>query len=110
MGKGVQVKYHSFDKDMTETVHDTIVYRVDCLTIPTTAGDINYVVFGINPEVKPFEDGYDNYTTVFVPIDEYNFIELNGKSYPLRTVNDHNFLLNDLQTELDLINIDCKEK
>lgn len=104
MGKGISVKYHSFDKDMTETVHDTIVYRVDRLTMPSTAGDINYVILGIDPEVN--EEGYDNYTTVFVPIDEYNFIELNGKSYPLRTVNDHNFLLNDLQTELDLINVD----
>ena len=105
MGKGVQVKYHSFDKDMTEKVYDTIVYRVDLLTMPTKGGgDINYVILDLDPEVN--EEGYDYNTTVFVPIDEYNFIELNGKSYPLRTVNDHNFLLNDLQTELDLINVD----
>ena len=108
MDKGIIVRYHSFNKDMIETVHDTIVYRVDLLTMPTPFGDMNYVILGIEPKVN--KDGSVNYSTVFVPIDEYNFIELNGKSYPLRTVNDHNFLLNDLQTELDLINIDCKEK
>lgn len=94
MGKGVQVKYHSFDENGLETVQEKIVLKVYILTMPGFNGesDLNYLVLS-------------NQNTVMIPSDEFNFVEFNGKTYPLRNISDLNICCNDIQTELDLTNI-----
>ena len=93
MGKGVQVKYHSFDENGLETTYERTVYRVYVLTIPTPNGDEYYLVLGMDH-------------AVMVPPDAFNFIEFNGKTYHLRNISDLNICCNDIQTELDLTEID----
>ena len=44
MGKGVRVKYHSFDMDGTETVHERTVCCVYIMTIPVSSGKNNFLV------------------------------------------------------------------
>lgn len=94
MGKGVQVKYHSFDENGLETVQEKIVLKVYILTMPGFNGesDLDYLVLS-------------NQNTVMIPSDEFNFVEFNGKTYPLRNISDLNICCNDIQTELDLTNI-----
>lgn len=93
MSKGVQVKYHSFDENGLETTYERIVYCVYVLTIPTPNGDDDYLVLSTDQ-------------VVMVPPDNLNFIEFNGKSYHLRNISDLNICYNDIQTELDLTEID----
>jgi hypothetical protein len=95
MGKGVQVKYHSFDENGLETVQEKTVLKVYVLTMPGFNGgpDSDYLVLS-------------NQNTVMVPSDEFNFVEFNGKSYHLRNISDLNICCNDIQTELDLTDID----
>jgi hypothetical protein len=95
MGKGVQVKYHSFDENGLETVQEKTVLKVYVLTMPGFNGgpDSDYLVLS-------------NQNTVMVPSDEFNFVEFNGKSYHLRNISDLNICYNDIQTELDLTDID----
>ena len=96
MGKGVQVKYHSFDENGLETTYERTVWRVYVLSIPTLNGDDDdYLIFGA-----------DQKTNVAVPPDAFNFIEFNGKTYHLRNISDLNICCNDIQTELDLTDID----
>lgn len=95
MGKGVQVKYHSFDENGLETIQAKTVLKVYVLTMPgfNDAPDSNYLVLS-------------NQNTVMIPSDEFNFVEFNGKSYHLRNISDLNICCNDIQTELDLTEID----
>jgi hypothetical protein len=95
MGKGVLVKYHSFDENGLETVQEKTVLKVYVLTIPGFNGgpDSDYLVLS-------------NQNTVMVPPDEFNFVEFNDKSYHLRNISDLNICCNDIQTELDLTDID----
>lgn len=99
MGKGVQVKYHSFDENGLETVQEKTIYKVYVLTIPTTTGDIDYLVFGTESNTTPS-------LSVMILPDEFNFIEFNGKTYHLRNISDLNVCCNDIKTELDLTDID----
>ena len=94
MGKGVQVKYHSFDENGLEMVQEKTVLKVYVLTIPGFNGgpDSDYLVLS-------------NQNTVMIPSDEFNFVEFNGKSYHLRNISDLNICCNDIQTELDLTEI-----
>lgn len=103
MGKGVQVKYHSFDENRLETTYERTVCRVYILTIPTPNGDIDYLVLGT--ETKADYIGQYPFFSVMIPPDEFNFVEFNGKTYPLRNISDLNICCNDIQTELDLTNI-----
>lgn len=92
MGKGVQVKYHSFDENGLETTYERTVCRVYVLTIPTPNGDDDYLVLGTDQ-------------VVMVPSDNLNFIEFNGKAYHLRNISDLNICCNDIQTEIELSNV-----
>lgn len=92
MGKGVQVKYHSFDENGLETTYERTVCRVYVLTIPTPNGDDDYLVLGTDQ-------------VVMVPPDNLNFVEFNGKSYHLRNISDLNICCNDIQTEIELSNV-----
>ena len=95
MGKGVQVKYHSFDENGLETIQERTVYRVYVLSIPTLNGDDDdYLIFGA-----------DQKTNVAVPTDNLNFIEFNAKSYHLRNISDLHICCNDIQTEIELSNV-----
>jgi hypothetical protein len=95
MGKGVLVKYHSFDENGLETVQEKTVLKVYVLTIPGFNGgpDSDYLVLS-------------NQNTVMIPSDNLNFIEFNDKTYHLRNISDLNICCNDIQTELDLTDID----
>ena len=99
MGKGVLVKYHSFDENGLETIQEKTICRVDIMNIYTSTGDIDYLVFGIVSNIGPS-------LPVMVPPDEFNFVEFNGKTYHLRNISDLNICCNDIQTELDLTEID----
>jgi len=101
MDKGVQVKYHSFNKNRLETTYERTICRVYILTIPTPNGDdADYLVLGTEPKAD-----YNPFFSVMIPLDEFNFVEFNGKIYPLRNISDLNICCNDIQTELDLTNI-----
>ena len=103
MGKGVQVKYHSFDENRLETTYERTICRVYILTIPTPNGDDDYLVLGTDQKMEYLSHQPD--LAVMVPLDEFNFVEFNGKTYPLRNISDLNICCNDIQTELDLTNI-----
>ena len=104
MGKGVQVKYHSFDENGLETVQEKTIYKVCVLTIPTTSGDINYLTLGTAKNAD--YSGQYPLLSVMISPDDLNFVEFNGKSYYLRNISDLNICCNDIQTELDLTEID----
>lgn len=104
MSKGVQVKYHSFDENGLETVQEKTVYVVYVLTIPTTSGDIDYLVLGTVAN-KDYSCQYP-FLSVMISPNDLNFVEFNGKTYSLRNISDLNICCNDIQTELDLTNID----
>ena len=100
MGKGVQVKYHSFDENGLETTYEKTIYRVFVLSIPTLDGDDDdYLVLGTDQKTEYL--GHP----VMVPPDAFNFIEFNDKSYHLCNISDLNICCNDIQTELDLTEI-----
>lgn len=101
--KGVQVKYHSFDKNGLETVQEKTVYVVYVLTVPTLTGDIDYLVLGTVAN-KDYSGQY-SLMSVMISSDDLNFVEFAGKTYSLRNINDLNICCNDIQTELDLTNI-----
>ena len=103
MGKGVQVKYHSFDADGLETVYERSVCRVYIMTIPTSGGGNDFLVLGTD---RKTENSYGPPNLeVIVPPDELNFIEFNGRTYSLRNSSDLNICRNDIQTELALTEI-----
>lgn len=103
MGKGVQVKYHSFDENGLETTCERTVCRVYVLTIPTPNGDDDYLVLGTDQKTEYL--GHQPDLAVMVPPDPFNLIEFNGKTYHLRNISDLNICCNDIQTELDLTEI-----
>lgn len=104
MSKGVQVKYHSFDENGLETVQEKTVYVLYVLTIPTTSGDIDYLTLGTVAN-KDYSGQYP-FLSVMISPNDLNFVEFNGKTYSLRNISDLNICCNDIQTELDLTNID----
>lgn len=104
MGKGVQVKYHSFDENGLETIRERTVCRVYVLSIPTLDGDDDgYLVLGTDQKTEYLGQRPD--LAVMVPLDPFNFIEFNGKTYHLCNISDLNICCNDIQTELDLTEI-----
>ena len=104
MGKGVRVEYHSFDMDGTETVYERTVYRVYIMTIPVSTGAYNFLVLCTD---RKTQDSYSRANLeLIVPHSEFNFIEFDGKTYRLRNSSDLNICRNDIQTELDLTDID----
>lgn len=104
MGKGVQVKYHSFDEDGWEMVQEKTIYKVCVLTIPTILGDIDFLVLVVEQRVDDLSQ--QPLRSVMISANEFDFVEFNGKTYPLRNISDLNICCNDIQTELDLTNID----
>ena len=106
MGKGVQVKYHSFDENGVETTYERTIRRVYVLIIPTPNGDDDYLVLGTDQKARPEYLGQQPDLSVMVPPDNLNFIEFNDKTYHLRNISDLNICCNDIQTELDLTEID----
>lgn len=103
MGKGVQVKYHSFDGNGVETTYERTVCRVYVLTIPTPDGDDDYLVLGTDQKTEYLNQQAD--LSVMVPPDNLNFIEFNDKTYHLRNISDLNICCNDIQTEIELSNV-----
>ena len=104
MGKGVRVKYHSFDMDGTETVYERTVYRVYIMTIPVSTGGGDFLVLCTD---RKTQDSYGLADLeLIVPPSEFNFIEFDGKTYRLRNSSDLNICRNDIGTELALTDID----
>ena len=104
MGKGVRVKYHSFDMDGTEMVYERTVYRVYIMTIPVSTGGGDFLVLCTD---RKTENSYSRpYLELIVPHSEFNFIEFNGGTYRLRNSSDLDICCNDIGTELVLTNID----
>lgn len=104
MDKGVRVKYHSFDMDGTETVHERSVCRVHIMTIPVSAGGGDFLVLCTDRKTR---DSYSRADLeLIVPPSEFNFIEFDGKTYRLRNSSDLNICRNDIGTELALTDID----
>lgn len=104
MGKGVRVKYHSFDMDGAETVHERAVCRVYITVIPVLSGADNFLVLGTD---RKTQDSYGLADLeLIVPPSEFNFIEFDGKTYRLRNSSDLNICCNDIGTELTLTDID----
>ena len=103
MGKGVRVKYHSFDMDGTETVYERTVSRVRLATIPVSRGEDNFLVLCTDRKTR------DSYSLadleLIVPPSEFNFIEFDGKTYSLRNSSDLDICCNDINTELALTDI-----
>ena len=104
MGKGVRVKYHSFDMDGTETVHERAVYRVYIMTIPVSTGGDDFLV--LCTDLKTQNSYSRANLELIVPPSEFNFIEFNGGTYRLRNSSDLEICCNDIGTELALIDID----
>lgn len=102
MGKGVRVKYHSFDMDGTETVYERTVYRVYIMTISvSTGGDFLVLCTDLKTQDSYGRAGLE----LIVPPSEFNFIEFDGKTYRLRNSSDLNICRNDIGTELALTDI-----
>ncbi len=103
MGKGVRVKYHSFDMDGTETVYEKTVCRVYITAIPVTGGEYNFLVLCTDRKTR---DSYSRADLeLIVPPSEFNFIEVNGGTYRLRNSSDLDICCNDIGTELALTDI-----
>ena len=104
MGKGVRVKYHSFDMDGTETVYERTVYRIYIMTIPVSTGGGDFLVLCTDLKTQ---DSYGRAgLELIVPPSEFNFIEFNGGTYRLRNSSDLEICYNDIRTELALTDID----
>ena len=104
MGKGVRVKYHSFDMDGTETVYEKTVYRVYIMTIPVSTGGGDFLVLCTDLKTQ---DSYGRAgLELIVPPCEFNFIEFDGGTYRLRNSSDLEICCNDIGTELALTGID----
>lgn len=104
MGKGVRVKYHSFDMDGTETVYERTVCRVYIMSIPVSTGVDDFLVLCTD---RKTQDSYGRANLeLIVPPSEFNFIEFNGGTYRLRNSSDLNICCNDIGTELALTDID----
>ena len=104
MGKGVQIKYHSFGADGTEAVYEKTVWRVYIMTVPTSGGGDDFLV--LCTDLKTQNSYSRANLELIVPPDELNFIEFNGRTYNLRNSNDLNICCNDIGTELALTDID----
>lgn len=104
MGKGIRVKYHSFDLGGTETVYERTVYSVRITAIPISSGTYNFLVLGTD---RKTQDSYGRANLkLIVPPSEFNFIEFNGGTYRLRNSSDLDICYNDIGTELALTDID----
>ncbi len=104
MGKGVRVKYHIFDEDGTETVHEMTVCRVYITAMPATGGEEDFLILRTD---RKTENSYSRANLeLIVPPSEFNFIEFDGKTYRLRNNSDLNICCNDIGTELALTDID----
>ena len=104
MGKGVRVKYHSFDMDGAETVHERTVCRVYITAIPVSTGGSDFLVLCTDRKTR---DSYGRADLeLIVPPSEFNFIEFDGKTYRLRNSSDLDICCNDIGTELALTGID----
>lgn len=104
MGKGVQVKYHSFDEDGVETVKEETVYRIYLLSLPTSKGMEDVVVLGVDPKLN--KDGKTTYFTKFIKSNDRNYVKFLNNLYSLSNISQLSILCNDVKTELDLTNID----
>lgn len=104
MGKGVRVKYHSFDMDGTETVYERTVCRVHIMTIPVSSGKDNFLVLCTDRKTQNSYSLAD--LELIVPPSEFNFIEFNGGTYRLRNSSVLDICCNDIGTELALTDID----
>ena len=103
MGKEVRVKYHSFDMDGAETVHERTVYSVRITAIPVSSGKDNFLVLCT---VRKTQNSYSRANLeLIVPPSEFNFIEFNGGTYRLRNSSDLEICCNDIRTELALTDI-----
>lgn len=103
MGKGVRVKYHTFDGDGTETVHERTVYRVYITSIPVSTVRRQFLVLGTD---RKTQDSYGRANLeLIVPPSEFNFIEFDGATYRLRNSSDLNICCNDIGTGLALTDI-----
>ena len=101
---GIQVKYHSFDMDRTETVYERTVCRVRLAAIPVSRGEDNFLVLCTDRKTR---DSYSRANLdLIVPPSEFNFIEFNGGTYSLRNSSDLEICCNDIGTELALTDID----
>lgn len=104
MGKGVRVKYYSFDMDGAETVYERTVSRVRITAIPVSSGEDNFLVLYTDRKTR------DSYSLadleLIVTPSEFNFIEFNGGTYRLRNSSDLDICCNDIGTELVLTDID----
>ena len=103
MGKEVRVKYHSFDMDGAETVHERTVYSVRITAIPVSSGKDNFLVLCTD---RKTQNSYSRANLeLIVPPSEFNFIEFNGGTYRLRNSSDLEICCNDIRTELALTDI-----
>lgn len=103
MGKGVRVKYHSFDMDGTETVYERTVYSVRITAIPVSGGEYNFLVLCTGQKTQ---NSYSRANLkLIVPPSEFDFIEFNGGTYRLRNSSDLEICYNDIGTELALTDI-----
>ena len=104
MSKGVRVKYHFFDMDGAEMVHERTVCRVYIMTIPVSTGGDDFLVLCTD---RKTQDSYGRADRVLIiSPSEFNFIEFNGGTYRLRNSSDLNICCNDIGTELALTDID----
>lgn len=103
MGKGVRVKYHSFDIDGAETVHERTVYSVRITAIPVSSGKDNFLILCTDRKTR---DSYSRADLeLIVPPSEFNFIEFNGGTYRLCNISDLDICYNDIGTELALTDV-----
>ena len=89
--------------DGTETVHARIVCRVYITAIPVSGDGDNFLVLDT---VRKTQNSYSLADLVLiVPPSEFNFIEFNSGTYPLRNSSDLEICCNDIGTELALTDI-----
>lgn len=103
MGKGVRVKYHSFDIDGAEMVYERTVYRIRITTISISSGEDNFLV--LCTDRKTLNSYSQANLELIVPPSEFNFIEFNSGTYRLRNSSNLDICYNDIGTELALIDV-----
>ena len=74
------------------------------MTVPVSGDGGNFLV--LCTDLKTQNSYSRANLELIVPPSEFNFIEFNGKTYRLRNSSDLNICRNDIQTELDLTDID----